>query len=152
MWIVWISTASTEEDQHHCLFSPTKCLHCFPSDPNIRKEWINFQVGKGKVPDRISKNSVLCSIHFTVDLFTNKVQCGVVFFLRLKLRVLSHLVRLPGPNQRTSCIQRVFYNGCSRVLEKFMRISGVYVHTGIRRSKQLVLTEELFTDDVVNSE
>ncbi len=24
-----------------------------------------------------------------------------------------------------------------------MRISGVYVHTGIRRSKQLVLTEEL---------
>ncbi len=27
-----------------------------------------------------------------------------------------------------------------------MRISGVYVHTGTRRSKQLVLTEELFTD------
>ncbi len=33
-----------------------------------------------------------------------------------------------------------------------MRVSGVYVHTGIRRSKQLVLTEELFTDGVVNSE
>ncbi len=30
-----------------------------------------------------------------------------------------------------------------------MRISGVYVHTGIR---QLVLTEELFTDGVVNGE
>ncbi len=30
-----------------------------------------------------------------------------------------------------------------------MRIGGVYVHTGIR---QLVLTEELFTDGVVNSE
>ncbi len=30
-----------------------------------------------------------------------------------------------------------------------MRISGIYVHTGIR---QLVLTEELFTDGVVNSE
>ncbi len=30
-----------------------------------------------------------------------------------------------------------------------MRISGI--HTGIRRSKQLVLTEELFTDGVVNS-
>ncbi len=29
-----------------------------------------------------------------------------------------------------------FYNGCSRVLEKFARISGVYVHMGIRRSKQ----------------
>ncbi len=33
-----------------------------------------------------------------------------------------------------------------------MRISGVYVHTGIRRSKQLVLTDELSTDGVVNSE
>ncbi len=33
-----------------------------------------------------------------------------------------------------------------------MRISGVYVHMSIRRSKQLVLTEELFTDGVVNSE
>ncbi len=35
-----------------------------------------------------------------------------------------------------------------------MRISGVYEHTGIRRSKQLflILTEELFTDGIVNSE
>ncbi len=41
-----------------------------------------------------------------------------------------------------SWIQRVFYNGCSRLL-KFVRISGVYVHMGIRCSKQLVLTEEL---------
>ncbi len=31
------------------------------------------------------------------------------------------------------------------MLDKFVRISGVYVHTG-------VLTEELFTDGVVNSE
>ncbi len=38
-------------------------------------------------------------------------------------------------------IQRVFYNGCSRKLEKFVRISGV--HTGIRRSNRLGLTEEL---------
>ncbi len=37
----------------------------------------------------------------------------------------------------------------ARVLEKFVRISGVYVHTGTRRSKQLVLTEELFTDGIV---
>ncbi len=48
-----------------------------------------------------------------------------------------------------SLIKRVFYNRCSCVLEKFVRISGVYVHTGIR---QIVLTEELFTDGVVNSE
>ncbi len=32
-----------------------------------------------------------------------------------------------------------------------MRISWVYVHTGIRLSKQLVLTEELFTDGIVNN-
>ncbi len=51
-----------------------------------------------------------------------------------------------------SLITIVEYNGCSCVLEKFVRISGVYVHTSIRRSKQLVLTEELFTDGVVNSE
>ncbi len=37
---------------------------------------------------------------------------------------------------------------------KFVRISGVYVQTGIRRckNKQLVLTEELFTDGVLKSE
>ncbi len=33
------------------------------------------------------------------------------------------------------------------MLEKFVRISGVYTGT-----RQLVLTEELFTDGVVNSE
>ncbi len=35
------------------------------------------------------------------------------------------------------------------MLKKFVRISGV--HTGIRCSKQLVLTEEIFTDGVVNN-
>ncbi len=33
-------------------------------------------------------------------------------------------------------------------LEKFVRISGV--NTGVRPSKQLVLTEQLFTDGIVN--
>ncbi len=37
----------------------------------------------------------------------------------------------------------------ARVCWKFVRIGGVYVHTGIR---QLVLTEELFTDGIVNNE
>ncbi len=40
-----------------------------------------------------------------------------------------------------SSIKQVFYNGCSCGLEKFVRISGVNV--GIKRSKQIVLTEEL---------
>ncbi len=42
----------------------------------------------------------------------------------------------------------VEYSECSCVLDKFMRISGIYVHTGIR---QLVFTEELFNNDVVNN-
>ncbi len=37
-------------------------------------------------PDRISKNLVLCSLHFTVDLFTNKAQFDVRFSERLKLK------------------------------------------------------------------
>ncbi len=32
-------------------------LHYFPSDPNIRKEWINFIFNE--VPDRVSKNGPL---------------------------------------------------------------------------------------------
>ncbi len=40
-------------------------LHCFPSDPNVRKEWINFIFKE--VPDHISKNVVLFSVNFTAD-------------------------------------------------------------------------------------
>ncbi len=42
-------------------------LHCLPSDPNVRKEKINFIFNED--PDRISKNVVLCSLHSIVDLF-----------------------------------------------------------------------------------
>ncbi len=52
-------------------------LHCLPSDPNVRKEWMNFIFNE--VPDHVRKNSVLCSLHFTVDLFTNKAQFYVEF-------------------------------------------------------------------------
>ncbi len=56
------------------------CLRCLPSDPNVRKEWMNFIFNED--PDCISKNfvqsvriiKVLCSLHFTADLFTNKAQ------------------------------------------------------------------------------
>ncbi len=40
-------------------------LHCLPFDLNVRKEWINFIFNE--VPDRVSKNLVLCSLHFTTD-------------------------------------------------------------------------------------
>ncbi len=58
-------------------------LHCLPSDPNIRKEWMNFIFNE--VSDCISKNLVLCSLHFT-DSFTNKAQFDVGFSERLKLK------------------------------------------------------------------
>uniref|UniRef100_A0A673JTC3 THAP-type domain-containing protein n=1 Tax=Sinocyclocheilus rhinocerous TaxID=307959 RepID=A0A673JTC3_9TELE len=59
-------------------------LHCFPSDPNIRKEWMNFIFNED--PDRLSKNLVLCSLHFTADSFTNKAQFNTGFSERLKLK------------------------------------------------------------------
>ncbi len=37
-------------------------------------------------PDRISKNSVLCSIHFTADSFTNKTSFNARFKKILKLK------------------------------------------------------------------
>ncbi len=37
-------------------------------------------------PDLVSKNSVLCSLHFTTDLLTNKTQFDVGFSERLKLK------------------------------------------------------------------
>ncbi len=37
-------------------------------------------------PDCISKNSVICSLHFTSDSFTNKAQFDAGFSERLKLK------------------------------------------------------------------
>ncbi len=37
-------------------------------------------------PDQISKNLVLCSLHFTTNSFTNKAQFDVGFSKRLKLK------------------------------------------------------------------
>ncbi len=52
------------------------------SEPNIRKEWISFNDD----PDRVSKNLVLCSLHFTMDSFTDKAQFDTGFSERLKLK------------------------------------------------------------------
>uniref|UniRef100_A0A672P6B4 THAP-type domain-containing protein n=1 Tax=Sinocyclocheilus grahami TaxID=75366 RepID=A0A672P6B4_SINGR len=50
----------------------TQSLRRLPSDPSVRKEWMNFIFNED--PDRISKNLVLCSLHFSTDLFTNTAQ------------------------------------------------------------------------------
>ncbi len=39
-----------------------------------------------EVPDHVSKKSVLCSLHFTTDSFTNKAQFDTGFSERLKLK------------------------------------------------------------------
>ncbi len=59
-------------------------LHCLHSDPSVRKEWRNFISNED--PDLVSKNSVLCSFHFTVDSFTNKAQFDAGFSEKLKLK------------------------------------------------------------------
>ncbi len=59
-------------------------LHCLPSDPNVRKDWMNFIFNV--VLDHISKNLVLCSLHFTTDSYTNKEQFDAGFSERLKLK------------------------------------------------------------------
>ncbi len=57
----------------------TQSLHCLPSDPNISKEWINLLLNE--VPEHISKNLFLCSLHFTVDLLTNKADWNLKMML-----------------------------------------------------------------------
>ncbi len=47
------------------------------SDPNVRKEWMNIIFNED--PDCVSKNLVLCSLHFTADSFTNKAQFDAGF-------------------------------------------------------------------------
>ncbi len=37
-------------------------------------------------PDRVSKNLVICSLHFTVDSFTNKAQFDAGFSKTLKVK------------------------------------------------------------------
>ncbi len=52
-------------------------------------------------PDRVSKNLVLCSLHFTVDFFINKVQFNVGFSERLKLKddAVPTILDLTGMSQ-----------------------------------------------------
>ncbi len=39
-----------------------------------------------EVPDNVNKNLVLCSLHFTMDSFTNKAQFNAGFSERFKLK------------------------------------------------------------------
>ncbi len=52
--------------------------------PNYQLYLINFIFNE--VPDHVSKNLVLCSLHFTADSLTNKVWFDAGFSERLKLK------------------------------------------------------------------
>ncbi len=84
-----------------------QCLHCLSSDPNIRKEWMNFIFKE--VPDGICKNLVLCSLHFTADSFTNKTHFDTGFSERLKIKDDAVLNILDLMSHHTS-VSNCFYN------------------------------------------
>ncbi len=52
--------------------------------PKDKLYLINFIFNE--VTDCVSKSLVLCSLHFTMDSFTNKVQFDAGFLERLKLK------------------------------------------------------------------
>ncbi len=56
-----------------------------------------------EVPDRVSKNLVICSLHFTMDLFTNKAQFDVGFSERLKLKDEAVLTILDQTVTSSNC-------------------------------------------------
>ncbi len=62
-------------------------------------KWMDFIFNED--PDHVSKNSVLCSLHFTTDLFTNKAHSTQDFQKGLKLKdnavptILDRTVMLP---------------------------------------------------------
>ncbi len=60
-----------------CQSVEKQCLHFLPSDPSVRKVWINFVFNED--PDHVSKNLVLCSLHFTTESFKNKAQFDTGF-------------------------------------------------------------------------
>ncbi len=73
-----------QQDVVQCHILDKQSLHCLSSDPIIKREWIKCIFNKD--PERVSKNLVICSLHFTADLFMNTAQFDVGFSKRLKLK------------------------------------------------------------------
>jgi len=56
----------------NAIATPGVSMHLFPSDEKVREQWLKF-VHKHR-PDFVPmKTSVLCSIHFTPDCFTRRL-------------------------------------------------------------------------------
>ncbi len=76
VWIMKETNAGLRRNQTIKMAQKTtKCsaklwqsLHCLPFDSNIRKQWMNFIFKE--VPDCVSENLFLSSLHFTTDLQT----------------------------------------------------------------------------------
>ncbi len=63
-----------------------------------------------EVPDRVNKNSLVCSLHFTTDSFTNKAQFDMGFSKKLKLKddAVQTILDLTVRSQHTS-VSNCFY-------------------------------------------
>ena len=52
--------------------TPGVSMHLFPTDKGLRNQWLNF-VRRHRADFRPAKTSVLCSVHFTPDCFTRRI-------------------------------------------------------------------------------
>uniref|UniRef100_A0A671LYR6 THAP-type domain-containing protein n=1 Tax=Sinocyclocheilus anshuiensis TaxID=1608454 RepID=A0A671LYR6_9TELE len=97
-------------------------FHRLPSDPSIRKEWMNFIFNE--VPDHVSKNLVLCSLHFTADSFTNKAQFDAEFSERLKLKD-DAVPTILDPTVMSHHVSNCFYNVFTIALSVITDLHGI---------------------------
>ncbi len=93
-----------------------------------------------EVPDSISKNLVLCSFHFSADLFTNKAQFDAGFSERLKLKDDAVLTILdPTVMSQYKSLSNCFYYVVSIAL-------SVNMHQDASALKALCLHMSLFSN------
>ncbi len=107
-----------------------------------RNQTTNFIFNE--VPDRASKNSVLCSLYFTVDSFT-KAQFDAGFSERLKLKdhavltILDQTVmfnNVPVFTDRLICTEYLCVFNLNHSSSPSMRNVGCQTYTTIRQSQQ----------------
>ncbi len=72
----------SEDNKMQCRAVEEQSLHCLPSYSNFRKQWMNFIFKE--VPDCVSENLFLSSLHFTVDLQTR--HNSTVFSLKINTK------------------------------------------------------------------
>ncbi len=73
-----------QQDAVQCQVVEKQSLHCLPSDPNIRKEWMKFIFNKD--PDRVSKDCLLFTSFYCEFIYKQgTIRC--VIFKKTELNV-----------------------------------------------------------------